>query len=202
MHSDMSTIPIFPKIQIRLLEQFTITQITGSAQNVVSQGAVIPSLEMIQNHQKGAQRRVGLWPPGEELQCGRRADAARPGFSRVCTQPGLLRACQPSLLQPEGRHGCGWAWRLSCRQRRRKASSPGYGDRLAARGTFRALQVPKEAAPGRLVSSSTKRHPPHPGTNGLTTCVVPQPQAWRDRETGPPCLSSRSPEQRCYLTYR
>lgn len=101
MHSDMSTIPIFSKIQIRLLEQFTVTQITGSAQNVVSQGAVIPSLEMIQNHQKLAQRRVGLWPTGEELQCGR----TRPGFSRVCTQPGLLRACQP--LAPAAR---GEAW--------------------------------------------------------------------------------------------
>lgn len=116
MHPDMSTIPIFPKIQMRLLEQFTTTQITGSAQNVVAHGAGIPSLEMIQNHQIWAQRRVGVWPTGEELQCGRRADAARPGFSRICTQPGLLRASQPSLLQPEGRHGCCWAWRLSCRQ--------------------------------------------------------------------------------------
>lgn len=64
MHPDMSTSPIFPKIQIRLLEQFTTTQITGSAQNVVPQGAGIPSLEMIQNHQKWAQRRVCVWPTG------------------------------------------------------------------------------------------------------------------------------------------
>lgn len=50
MHSDMNKILIFCKIQIWHLEQFTITQITSSAQEYsITRGYEILSLEMIQN---------------------------------------------------------------------------------------------------------------------------------------------------------
>lgn len=50
MHSDMNKILIFRKIQIWHSEQFTITQITSSAQECSSaRGCEMLSLEMIQN---------------------------------------------------------------------------------------------------------------------------------------------------------
>lgn len=50
MHSDMNKILIFRKIQIWRSEQFTITQITSSAQECSStRGCETLSLEMIQN---------------------------------------------------------------------------------------------------------------------------------------------------------
>lgn len=49
----MNKIPIFCKIQIWHAEQFTITQITSSAQEcTITRGCEILSLEMIQKHQK------------------------------------------------------------------------------------------------------------------------------------------------------
>lgn len=60
MHSDMNKIPIFCKIQIGHAEQFTITQITSSAQErTITGGCELLSLEMIQKRQKpGAGRLV------------------------------------------------------------------------------------------------------------------------------------------------
>lgn len=61
MHSDMNKIPIFCKIQIWHSEQFTITQITSSAQECsLTRGCEILSLEMIQKPiRNGVQRRLG-----------------------------------------------------------------------------------------------------------------------------------------------
>ena len=61
MHSDMNKILIFCKIQIWHSEQFTITQITSSAQECsLTRGCEIFSLEMIQKPiRNGVQRRLG-----------------------------------------------------------------------------------------------------------------------------------------------
>lgn len=61
MHSDMNKILIFCKIQIWHLEQFTITQITSSAQEYsITRGYEILSLEMIQNASE-TQRETVRW---------------------------------------------------------------------------------------------------------------------------------------------
>lgn len=61
MHSDMNKIPIFCKIQMWHSEQFTITQITSSAQECsITRDCEILSLEMIQKYIRNkAQRRLG-----------------------------------------------------------------------------------------------------------------------------------------------
>lgn len=59
MHSDMNKILIFCKIQIWHLEQFTITQITSSAQECgITRSCEILSLERIQTTSE-TQRRWG-----------------------------------------------------------------------------------------------------------------------------------------------
>lgn len=206
MCSDTSTIPIFSKIQIQLWEQFTITQITSSAQNVVSQGAAVPSLEMTQNHQKWAQRSLGRQPLELAPRVG--TELTWPGqvsrgsaHGRACSGP---PAPAPTVGTARRRQGCGWAWFCpadsegrglqswlwgQCGNQRRLPGSP-----AAHGGSLRASQCPQppSARPCFLAPTGWPR--------------VVSSRGFGEAERKAPsvfgAVGSHSPGRRCPLVHR
>lgn len=156
MHSDMNKILIFCKIQIWHSEQFTITQITSSAQECrITRGCEILSLEMIQNASE-AWPREGEGQGGEEPAAGlagveaqsRRREIWPPLSCFLRTKQSL---CYSGAHIPHGGLCSPRLWQHLCLLRERAslapAASAGRGAGRAAAGPHVSVQTVGEEGP-------------------------------------------------------